>query len=92
MLSSHCATCRQVKLRESGSDSIEVADNGSGVAPEDYEALTLKYHTSKLSQFSDLEVREGGVLWAVVVESIAEGDPGNSTKIRDNHCPGTHFS
>ncbi|KAK2080190.1 hypothetical protein QBZ16_000043 [Prototheca wickerhamii] len=55
MLSSHCATCRQVKLRESGSDSIEVADNGSGVAPEDYEALTLKYHTSKLSQFSDLE-------------------------------------
>ena len=73
--------CLQVKLRESGSDSIEVADNGSGVAPEDYEALTLKYHTSKLSQFSDLEVREGGVLWAFVVESVVEGEPGNSTKI-----------
>ena len=33
---------------------MEVADNGSGVAPASYEALTLKYHTSKLSAFDDL--------------------------------------
>jgi hypothetical protein len=46
----------QIKLKEYGSELIEVADNGSGVAEEDYQALTLKYHTSKISQLSDLEV------------------------------------
>jgi len=35
---------------------IEVADNGSGIAPSDYHALTQKYHTSKLQQFTDLQV------------------------------------
>jgi len=34
----------------------QVADNGRGVSVSDYEALALKYHTSKLSKFSDLEV------------------------------------
>lgn len=37
----------QVRLREHGSELIEVADNGSGVDPDNYQALTLKYHTSK---------------------------------------------
>jgi DNA mismatch repair protein PMS2 len=36
---------------------LQVADNGRGIAPNDYEALALKYHTSKLAQFDDLEVR-----------------------------------
>jgi DNA mismatch repair ATPase MutL len=36
---------------------LQVADNGKGVPPEDYAALALKYHTSKISQFQDLEVR-----------------------------------
>eukprot|EP00878_Enallax_costatus_P047483 GHUV01058253.1.p1 GENE.GHUV01058253.1~~GHUV01058253.1.p1 ORF type:complete len:157 (-),score=20.07 GHUV01058253.1:184-597(-) len=35
---------------------MQVADNGRGVQPKDYEALALKYHTSKLSDFSGLEV------------------------------------
>ena len=47
----------QIKLKEYGSELIEVADNGGGVSEENYQALTLKYHTSKLSQLSDLEVR-----------------------------------
>ena len=33
---------------------VEVADNGSGVEPENFEALTLKHHTSKLREFTDL--------------------------------------
>lgn len=39
---------------------VEVADNGSGVPPEDYQSLTLKYHTSKISNFDDLSVRGTG--------------------------------
>lgn len=35
----------------------QVADNGKGVPPEDHAALALKYHTSKINQFNDLEVR-----------------------------------
>ena len=44
----------EVKLKEFGLDLIEVSDNGSGVSPSNYEGLALKYHTSKLSMFSDL--------------------------------------
>ena len=46
----------QVRLREYGSELIEVADNGCGVSPTDYQSLTLKYHTSKLQHFGDLQV------------------------------------
>ena len=35
---------------------IEVADNGGGITPSDYHAVTQKYHTSKLQEFSDLQV------------------------------------
>ena len=52
----HLPTSTQVRLKEYGSDMIEVSDNGSGVKEEDYQALTLKYHTSKLQQFTDLTV------------------------------------
>ncbi|CAN0444339.1 unnamed protein product, partial [Phaeothamnion confervicola] len=44
----------EVKLRDSGLEMIEVADNGAGVAPEDGSGLALKYHTSKLRSFDDL--------------------------------------
>jgi DNA mismatch repair protein PMS2 len=48
------ATSVEIRLKEFGKDVIEIVDNGSGVEPENYEGLTLKYHTSKLSSFSDL--------------------------------------
>ena len=41
-----------------------MADNGSGVAPPNYQALTLKYHTSKLGDFEDLQVQRGAVFEA----------------------------
>jgi hypothetical protein len=44
----------QVKLKDYGSKLIEVSDNGSGVKPSDFKALTLKYHTSKIQGFDDL--------------------------------------
>ncbi len=46
----------QVRLREHGSELIEVSDNGSGIDASDWEAVGLKYHTSKLSAFEDLQV------------------------------------
>lgn len=45
-----------MRLREYGSELIEVSDNGSGVKPEDYQSLTLKHHTSKIGKFEDLGV------------------------------------
>ncbi|KXZ41811.1 hypothetical protein GPECTOR_276g725 [Gonium pectorale] len=48
------ATNIEVRLREYGSALVEVADNGRGVPPADYQALTLKYHTSKITSFDDL--------------------------------------
>lgn len=46
----------QVRLKEYGSELIEVADNGSGIASHDYQSATLKHYTSKLTDFRDLEV------------------------------------
>ena len=43
-------------MREHGLELVEVSDNGSGVSEDNFEALTLKYHTSKIKDFSDLEV------------------------------------
>ncbi|KAK0090872.1 hypothetical protein PV325_000038 [Microctonus aethiopoides] len=48
------ATCIDVKLVDYGKSSITVSDNGSGVLEEDFEALGLKHHTSKLREFTDL--------------------------------------
>jgi hypothetical protein len=45
----------QVKLKEHGSETIEVSDNGPGILPENYEGLVMKYHTSKIADFGDLE-------------------------------------
>ncbi|KAI3431618.1 hypothetical protein D9Q98_004667 [Chlorella vulgaris] len=49
------ATSIEIRLKEYGGELLEVADNGHGVSPENYQALTLKYHTSKLANFTDLQ-------------------------------------
>ncbi|KAF7663099.1 hypothetical protein LDENG_00219340 [Lucifuga dentata] len=48
------ATSIDVKLKESGVELVEVSDNGKGVEEANFEGLTLKHHTSKLRDFSDL--------------------------------------
>ncbi|KAJ1961142.1 ATP-binding mismatch repair protein [Dispira parvispora] len=49
------ATCIEVKFREYGLDFVTISDNGSGIDPTDYQSLCLKYYTSKLTEFEDLE-------------------------------------
>ncbi|CAL1697533.1 unnamed protein product [Somion occarium] len=48
------ATNIEVRFKDYGLESIEVIDNGSGIAEEDYDAVALKHHTSKLETFEDL--------------------------------------
>ncbi|KAF2279193.1 DNA mismatch repair protein MutL [Westerdykella ornata] len=48
------ATAIEVRFKNNGLDSIEVQDNGSGIAPEDFDHLALKHYTSKLSSYDDL--------------------------------------
>ncbi|KAM8962169.1 mismatch repair endonuclease PMS2 [Pelodytes ibericus] len=48
------ATSIDIKLKEYGAEIIEVSDNGSGVEEQNFEGLTLKHHTSKIQEFSDL--------------------------------------
>lgn len=43
-----------VRFKNQGLDLIEVADNGSGIAPANYSSVALKHHTSKLSSYSDI--------------------------------------
>ncbi|KAI9479917.1 ATP-binding mismatch repair protein [Coemansia sp. RSA 989] len=49
------STLIDIKLKDSGLTSIEVADNGSGIDEANYKRLCLKHWTSKLSTFEDLE-------------------------------------
>ncbi|THH15413.1 hypothetical protein EW146_g5056 [Bondarzewia mesenterica] len=48
------ASSIEVRFKDYGLKSIEVIDNGSGIAPEDYGSVALKHHTSKLATFEDL--------------------------------------
>lgn len=45
----------EVRLREHGLASIEVADDGAGVAPDDHATVALRAHTSKISGFGDVQ-------------------------------------
>ncbi|KAI5270838.1 DNA mismatch repair protein MutL [Aureobasidium subglaciale] len=49
------STSIEVRFRNHGLDAIEVIDNGTGIAPEDFESVALKHHTSKLRSYDDLE-------------------------------------
>ena len=48
------ATKIEVKLREHGAESLEVSDNGGGIAKDNLAGVAQRHHTSKLSSFDDL--------------------------------------
>ena len=43
-----------MRFKNQGLDSIEVQDNGAGIASHNHESIALKHHTSKLSSYDDL--------------------------------------
>ncbi|KAF5462514.1 hypothetical protein F2P56_018517 [Juglans regia] len=49
------ATSIEIALKEYGEEWFQVIDNGSGISPNNFEVLALKHHTSKLSEFPDLQ-------------------------------------
>ncbi|CAD0100110.1 unnamed protein product [Aureobasidium mustum] len=55
------STSIEVRFRNHGLDAIEVIDNGTGIAPEDFESVGMSnqgflgHHTSKLRNYDDLE-------------------------------------
>ncbi|KAH7678710.1 ATPase domain of HSP90 chaperone/DNA topoisomerase II/histidine kinase protein [Dioscorea alata] len=49
------ATNIEISLKEHGEESFKVIDNGCGISPENFQALALKHHTSKIADFSDLQ-------------------------------------
>lgn len=48
------ATVVDIKLREMGSEMVEVSDNGHGVEQRNFKGMTVKHATSKLKEFTDL--------------------------------------
>ncbi|OAD72208.1 hypothetical protein PHYBLDRAFT_114001 [Phycomyces blakesleeanus NRRL 1555(-)] len=49
------ATNIELRFKQNGLGGLDVVDNGHGIDPSNYESLALKYYTSKLSKFEDLE-------------------------------------
>ncbi|KAK1428177.1 hypothetical protein QVD17_17006 [Tagetes erecta] len=49
------ATSIEITLKEYGQESFQVVDNGCGVSPNNFKALALRHHTSKLTDFPDLQ-------------------------------------
>ncbi|KAJ8547431.1 hypothetical protein K7X08_011017 [Anisodus acutangulus] len=49
------ATSIEVSLKDYGAESFQVIDNGCGISPNNFKVLALKHHTSKLSDFLDLQ-------------------------------------
>ena len=56
------ATSISVEISSNTLDTIQVSDNGHGVAPQDRENLAKRYHTSKLQHLSELRTLGGRTL------------------------------
>lgn len=48
------ATSVEIRFKDYGLESVEVIDNGVGIAKQDFNSMGRKHHTSKLSLFEDL--------------------------------------
>ncbi|KAJ4968021.1 hypothetical protein NE237_014722 [Protea cynaroides] len=49
------ATSIEIALKDYGEESFKVIDNGCGISPLNFKVLALKHHTSKITDFLDLQ-------------------------------------
>ncbi|KAI3975288.1 hypothetical protein MKX01_033528 [Papaver californicum] len=49
------ATSIEISLKDYGEESFKIIDNGCGISPNNFKVLALKHHTSKISEFPDLQ-------------------------------------
>ncbi|CAL1379572.1 unnamed protein product [Linum trigynum] len=49
------ATSIEICLKEYGEERFQVIDNGCGISPDNYKVVALKHHTSKMTNFTDLQ-------------------------------------
>ena len=45
----------EIRLKQYGSELIEVVDDGPGIAEADFQTIALKHYTSKIDKYDDLE-------------------------------------
>ncbi|XP_075224160.1 mismatch repair endonuclease PMS2 [Lycorma delicatula] len=85
------ATAIDVRLKDYGSELVEVSDNGSGVYADNFQFLTLKHHTSKLEDFSDLlSVETFGFRGEALSSLCALSEVSIITRHSSSQC-GTHL-
>ncbi|XP_055343428.1 mismatch repair endonuclease PMS2-like [Paramacrobiotus metropolitanus] len=78
------ATAVEIRLTDHGTECIEVSDNGHGIAEEDFGALALKSHTSKITEFDDLTTVESFGFRGEAISALAAlGDLSVQTKTKD---------
>lgn len=81
------STTIDIRLKEYGSELIEVSDDGTGVAKEDRKVLMKKYYTSKLSSFDDLErISTFGFRGEALSSLCAVGHVVAVTKVAGEEC------
>jgi len=82
------ATRIEVRLRESGSELLEVVDNGRGITAEDYEKVATRHATSKIREYDDLSqnLSTFGFRGEALSAICAMGDMTISTKTAADSC------
>ena len=78
--------------RRAGLESIEVVDNGCGVPPEQYAALTLKHHTSKIREFDDLAAVETFGFRGEALSSLCALSEVSVTTCTEGQAVGAHLA
>ncbi|KAL4202781.1 hypothetical protein AMTRI_Chr02g222890 [Amborella trichopoda] len=86
------ASSIEISLKEYGEEYFKVSDNGCGVSPNNFQGLTLKYHTSKIADFSDLQsLTSFGFRGEALSSLCALGDLSIETRTK-NDPVGTHLT
>ncbi|KAB8337167.1 hypothetical protein FH972_021471 [Carpinus fangiana] len=78
---------QEVRFKAQGLESIEVQDNGPGIAADDYESIARKHHTSKLATYDDLAVLNTFGFRGEALSSLCAVSKFHITTARDGEAP-----